>query len=139
MKIDINELVEGSDHFSWGEVLLCRQWGVHVFPTKIQHENLLKVVAKAELIRDALGLPMVVTSGLRPRVYNRLIGGAKYSAHIEGKALDFVVEGMHADMVRASLEPLLSELGIRMEKLPGANWIHIDIKTPGGRGRYFDP
>jgi len=82
-----------------------------------------------------------VTSGWRPEGYNKLIGGALNSAHIEGKACDFVVTGIDCDDVREQLEPKLTELGIRMEDLPGANWVHIDIRKPLNEdsNRFFKP
>ena len=96
-----------------------------------------------ELIRYYVGAPIFVTSGLRPGKYNEYIGGAKRSQHTMGKACDFWVVGYEgkdgSDAVRELLKPKLEDFGIRMENLPGATWVHIDLRKPGKSGRYFKP
>jgi len=87
---------------------------------------------------------MKITSGLRPGNYNNWINGAINSMHKVGGALDFqpetfktLVSLCHA---RTMIEEFLDVLGLRMEKLPMSNWIHIDTKDPGPEGRrYFVP
>ena len=139
MEIDLDKLVPGAKYFRWKEILKCNQWGVHVFPTDTQYLNILKLVKKLDLIREYLDKPMHITSGLRPNKYNKLIGGAKYSAHKLGMAADFYVKGLKADRVREILVPVLNDFEIRMENLPGSNWVHIDIRPCDNTRRYFRP
>ena len=44
-------------------------------------------------IRDHLG-PVTISSGYRPPEVNRLTGGSRTSAHLQGLAADFTVSGM---------------------------------------------
>lgn len=99
-------------------------------------------------VHDFIGLPMIVHSWFRPKVINDLIGGAENSRHMclgDWSAVDFHchVQGSNSnteacDILRASLEPKLEEWGLRMEKLPGAGWVHLD-NAPVVFNRYFNP
>ena len=52
----------------------------------------LGFVSKLQLIRDSLGGPILVNSGLRCKSYNRdVIGGATRSKHLTGNAADIHV------------------------------------------------
>lgn len=136
----LDDNIPGCDHFKWNEVLWLPSWKIYVYPSEVECTNLMKIAVKLDYIRKYLNKPIRVTSGLRPRLYNNHIGGAFNSAHIAGQAIDFKVVGLGADAVRASILPLLSRLEIRMEDLPGANWVHVDDRPVRGRGhRYFKP
>ena len=51
-------------------------------------KNLIQVCTQADKIREELGVPLSVNSGYRCKAYNRLIGGAMFSQHCKGTALD---------------------------------------------------
>jgi len=138
-QISLSDNVPGCDHFKWHEVLFCPKWDVFIYPTASQYHSLIDVVQRLDRVRKSIGSPITITSGLRPGLYNILIGGSKFSQHCLGKALDFVVRGMTADEVRSYLVDDLELLCLRMEKLPGSNWVHIDTKEPGASGRFFNP
>lgn len=132
--------VKLSKYFRWKEVLGLPYWKLFMVPNKAQMENLITVCSIADEIRESIiKEPMFITSGLRASSYNGMIDGAKNSAHLYGQALDFFCKHKSADEVRALLEPELERLKIRMEKLPGSDWVHIDIREPGIHGRYFIP
>ena len=134
----------GCEHFHWREVLWHHRWKVFVFPDDRQRKNLIDICKRAELVRKILNCPLHVTSALRAGTYNNYINGATYSMHKVGGALDFVPQGFKSidamAQARKMIEPHLDSIGIRMERLPRANWIHIDNKDPGPQGnRYFVP
>jgi len=135
----LEDNIHGTTYFKWKEMLRLVQWNIHVYPTEDQYMNLIRTMQRMHWIREFFRAPITVTSGLRPSAYNKLIGGAHRSTHIEGKACDFQVKGVDPDEVRKQLLPLLDQLDMRMESLPGASWVHIDIKEPGRSGRYFKP
>ena len=137
--LNLNDLVWGSTHFKWGDVLYCPRWDVCPAPTDEQIRNITRTISKLEIISQFFDLPIKITNAIRPKVYNGLISGAPESAHLSGQAIDFVVVGMSCDDVRAFLESRLDGLGIRMEYNPGSDWVHIDTKMPGATGRYFRP
>lgn len=140
LKIDKDELINGSKYFRWGEVLWLRQWGVHVIPSDDQYLGMLAFVKKMDYIRKYLGVAVIIKSGIRPHIYNQKIGGSFYSAHRLGQAVDFYTKKISADRIREILLPILDDLNIRMEDLPGSNWVHIDNRDPGSSGkRFFKP
>lgn len=99
-------------------------------------EQIVRLGDKLDLVHEFIGLPMIVHSWYRPFDLNKLVGGSKGSKHMclgDYSAIDFHchVQGTKSneeacDILRASLEPKLEEWGLRMEKLPGADWIHLD-------------
>jgi uncharacterized protein YcbK (DUF882 family) len=135
----LDQNIGASKYFKWREALYLKQWDVHAFPkTESVYLSIIEVSAKLDLIREIVARPLIVTSWYRPEKYNTFIKGSFDSAHKYGLACDFVVNGIGAQTVREMLIDELEKLDIRMENLPTAGWIHIDIREPGN-SRYFQP
>lgn len=64
------------------------------------------LVEACDLIRDAFGAPVEVTSGCRCPEYNRAVGGTVRSMHLRGRAADIVVLGVDAREVADFAETL---------------------------------
>lgn len=99
-----------------------------------------------DLVREYFDRPIIIHVCYRSREYNKLVGGAKSSAHLAinpgEAAVDFHVSGISCDDSREKIiqDKKLEGWGFRMEKLPGSNWIHLDSRKPAeGRPRYFLP
>ena len=85
-------------------------------------------------LREAWGRPIIVTSGYRCEVLNKLVGGVPTSQHKKGQA---------ADISTGSIEDnkKLFELAIKL-KLPydqiideyGYKWVHISYSSTRRRG-----
>lgn len=133
----LNSPIGDCKHFKWKEALWLPTWQIHVLPDEDVAKNIIETAKKMEAIRSILGKKIIVTSWYRPSEYNKAIGGAKLSAHQEGLACDFYVKGITSDAVREILLDFLSRLDIRMEDLEGANWVHIDLKSPSKNGKRF--
>jgi hypothetical protein len=92
-------------------------------------------------IREDLGKPMTVLSGARCAEHNAKVGGAKLSAHVEGRACDFErTPVLEAWCTEANLE----RFGLFMEDPKyTATWLHIsDRPYPSwkpGMTRIFKP
>jgi len=134
----LQEKIPGCHNFKWKEVLFLPQWDVHVIPTEQQEANLVRICNRLQWVRNLIGSPMLITSGLRPNKYNEFIGAARLSQHRLGKAIDFRVRNQTAAETRSLILPHLEELDMRMEDLPNATWVHIDFAHPGV-SRYFKP
>jgi zinc D-Ala-D-Ala carboxypeptidase len=135
-----------SNHFTWKEALFLPQYNREANETDgltpIIKANLVVLFSKMDTIREHFNKPINVHIAFRSEAYNTLIGGAKHSAHLQGMACDFDVSGMTCDSVRDDIEKnkLLDTLGMRMEKKPGSNWVHLDFaQVPPGGNRYFLP
>lgn len=135
-----------SKHFTYKEALYLPAWKRvakkkdGLTPDIVN--NLKTLFDKMDLVREYFGSPIVVHVAYRPEEYNKLIGGAKNSSHVAGMACDFHVKGVSCDEARERIikDNKLEEWGMRMEDLPGSNWVHLDIRQPApGRSRFFKP
>lgn len=130
-----------TDSFVWKEALFLREWQWCCYPDPEQYKNILKVSYKLESIRMIFdNKPIKVVSWLRPPQYNQAIGGAKFSSHMSGEAVDFQIPGLASAFVRKKLESKVHDLNIRLEVMPDEyNWVHIDIREPDNGVRLFKP
>lgn len=101
-------------------------------PPRDLWENILGTLELANEIRAAWGGPVVVYSGYRPSVYNRLIGGARNSQHMAFRALDLHPRyGLYRDF--ESLVGRLVEVDRRHNRevgfgrYPESKFVHIDV------------
>jgi hypothetical protein len=98
---------------------------VAVAPGSAEYANVLRLCTHVlQPIRDGLG-PVFVTSGVRPRWLNRMIGSHDDSQHIPGQAADFRVIGFSPFEVVAWLstspipfDQVIHEFG---------EWVHVSI------------
>ena len=87
-----------SPHFTLKELTAsqtAKEHGIANVPSEQEIENLRALcVHTLEPLREALGLPIVVTSGYRTKALNdKLAHSSKCSQHMNGEAADFVVQG----------------------------------------------
>ena len=90
------------------------------YPTKWIQGRLEPLCDNLEVIREALGEPMFINSGYRTPDYNRCIGGAANSQHVQGRAADFKCKGKRPAMIATIIRDLMDKGKI----------------TPGGLGVY---
>ena len=78
-------------------------------------------------LRYAYDKPMVISSGYRDASYNQVIGGAKNSPHLYGKAVDVLVSGKNAyELMALAMEQGFSGIGISQRGPHESRFIHID-------------
>ena len=91
--------------------------------------NLLGILLQD--IRDIIGKPMTISSGVRCPELNKKAGGTADSRHQKGLAADIQVKGMSAmevfDAIRKAKLPLLQKAII--EGVKGKEWVHIQVRT----------
>lgn len=119
--------IVGAENFFWGEALWLNRWQLYALPSPSIEQNIIELAQRLELVRSFLGAPLRITSWFRPHPYNDFIGGAQRSQHMLGRAVDFVVFDTESDKVRTLLYPKLAEFNLRMENMPGASWVHVDM------------
>ena len=90
--------IQFTPHFELREFVVSKTARDHGFdntPPAEAVENLRALcVHTLEPLREALGLPIVITSGYRTRELNRLlVCHSNKSQHMSGEAADFVVQG----------------------------------------------
>jgi len=116
-----------SEHFKLSE-FKCPGTNIVKYDTEI--------VEMLEKIRRHFGGSVTITSGYRTLTYNNKVGGAKNSAHLDGKAADFKVENAQGEPVGSKYVCLfLDEIG--WPKQGGIGYIntatHFDTKFVGSR------
>lgn len=130
-----------SNSFSLDEFLRSERaarMGKIIVPTDENIQNLKRLCVLAlQPIRDKIGSPIVVLSGLRPLWLNgETPGSSKTSAHIDGRAADITVAGM---------TPLALCRAIQAMNLPidqiiyEGYWAHVGIaaETAVARRQYL--
>ncbi|UKO99493.1 D-Ala-D-Ala carboxypeptidase family metallohydrolase [Nostoc sp. UHCC 0870] len=123
-----NELVVTGIPLTWGEVTKgCDPQRNPESKTVIN--NIIKAAKGFGKIRDQYGIPIAITSAYRPPSVNRRIGGARYSQHINGLALDIAPsDGNFTKLLQICRASDCTGLGRGMHK----GFIHCDWR-PGGR------
>jgi len=99
-------------------------------PNKENIENLVNLVENVlQPLRDRILKPIVITSGFRSVVLNKLVGGAYKSQHTLGEAADFYVINMNLkDVYKIIVEEfdfdqVIYEFG----------WIHVSYRKGNNR------
>jgi hypothetical protein len=114
--------------------------GIDNTPTEEHIANLKKLCENVlQPLRDAIGLPIRITSGYRSEALNNAIGGSKTSDHSHGRAADIelIVEvhdenGRHTEEDNATLFDTIKELNLPYYQLiwefgndNQPNWVHV--------------
>ena len=99
-------------------------------PTELM-PNIKFTAAKLELVRQALGKPIIITSGYRCPALNARVGGVATSAHTQGLAVDF-----HSSFgTPKEICQRLIDAGVQFDKLIQEHnqWVHIGFSTTHNR------
>ena len=115
-----------TEHFS-AEEFACKDGTP--YPAEL-YDLLLDLCSLLEDIRELVGnRPITIISGYRTPEYNRKIGGARKSQHVEGRAADIAVKGMSA---RVMHDRILSGVTYSAKVYDGPN----NFLFLGGLGAY---
>jgi uncharacterized protein YcbK (DUF882 family) len=96
--------------------------------------NIIELAKNLQVLRDALGKSITITSGYRSPEHNAKVKGAKNSQHVKGTAADIKVKGMTPKEVALVIEGLIAS-GKMKEGGIGIypTWIHYDIRKTKAR------
>lgn len=116
-----------SEHFDRAE-FACHGNGLPGHPPHGVHVD-LELVGRLELLRKRKGgKPLRIVSGHRCRWYNRRIGGATRSQHIEGRAAD--IPAGYATVADAAA------VGFHGIGRKGTSAVHVDTRATPARWVY---
>lgn len=91
--------------------------------------NVRELATNLQVLRDAVQLPIVITSGYRSVSHNKKIGGAEGSKHTLGQAADFKIPGMTAKQVYEVVLKLIQSGKMKKGGLHAySTWVHYDIR-----------
>ena len=106
--------------------------------TVAEQQSIQMNVENLQAIRDWVGKPITVTSGLRSVTANLGIKGAsKSSQHLFGEALDFVVKGddealdrIYEALINKTIKLPHAPSQVILEEFGGKKWMHLGLKSP---------
>lgn len=90
-----------------------------------------ELLEKLEDLRSYGGFTIMINSGYRTAAYNRKIGGASKSQHIEGTAADIVVKKDGVTVDAKKICCLCQTLGFKGIGYISANATHVDMRANG--------
>lgn len=98
----------------------------------LKHKHKVQWLAEhLQKLRDCLGSPIIITSGVRCQALNAAVGGVANSQHTKVEAVDFIVPGMVLDyafdLIRGYKEVRFDQL--ILECVGTSKWIHISFST----------
>lgn len=114
----------------------AKKLGIPNIPDDAHVMNLISLCQDLlEPMRAIIGMPMKINSGYRSPEVNTAVGGVWNSAHLDGRAADFVVPSM-------DLNQAWGMLVLKKDELPfdqliwetnrlGSQWIHAAIAKQG--------
>jgi hypothetical protein len=121
----LNEPIIPGGNFTWAE---ATKNGSRIPTTSEIVNNILVLAELLQRPREQIGRPFFVTSWYRDPITNRAVGGATFSRHLFGQAVDFYVEGLSPYVIADRLQWWPGGMGV----YPG--WIHLDT---GPRRRWY--
>ena len=99
-------------------------------PPRKLWDNLVPTLRIVDALRGHLGKPCRILSSYRSPEYNRAVGGAPQSQHLQFNALDITFDGVRSGIVYAVLQAWRKEgkftggLGF----YPSSGFVHIDTR-----------
>jgi zinc D-Ala-D-Ala carboxypeptidase len=108
--------------------------GLNNTPDEAARLNILRVLGPGlQRVRDALGVPVQITSGYRSPTVNAAVGGARSSQHVLGLAADFVAPQFGLPWAICKyLRDRPLEIGFDQLIFEGS-WVHISFVERGAR------
>ena len=117
-----------STHFSLAEFTVTQVRGIDNTPSPKIVEALQETAGHMELIRSYLDHPIIVTSGYRSPEVNRRVGGSSTSAHMRGRACDFICPRFGTPLQVAQA---IAKSDIRLGQLiDEGHWVHCSFEGP---------
>lgn len=105
--------------------------GLRNIPTGTALDNLARLAMFLEQVRGLLfNAPILVSSAYRSPAVNNLVGGSYKSAHMDGRAADFIAPkyGRVKEICTAIRDSSLQFDQLIYE----GTWVHVGIAAPGG-------
>lgn len=100
-------------------------------PTQDEKDNILYTASRMDIIREYLGVPLIVLSWFRCEELNTAVKGSKTSAHRFGMAVDIYSTKISSKAIYNKLIEAQTKEIIQFDQLiyyPKQNFVHIGFK-----------
>lgn len=125
--------IQLSPHFHLSELTIsgaAERRGIPNLPVGNQLDNLRRLAQCLEVVRSNLvGNPILISSGFRSREVNAIVGGARTSAHLDGRAADFTCPRFGSP--RQVCEQLITNGVVFDQLIYEGTWVHLGIPVFG--------
>jgi uncharacterized protein YcbK (DUF882 family) len=101
------------------------------YPAEWINDRLRLLCLDLETLRTALGgKPLYISSGYRTADYNRAIGGARRSQHVEGRAVDLFSPSVSVDRLQTTARRLILTGDFHVIRTLGLypTFTHLDMR-----------
>lgn len=129
--IQLGASIVPNGNFTWAE---ATRGGARMPPNQATVDAIVRLARLAQQARDRIGRPFIITSWYRPAAINRQVGGASYSRHIVGDAIDFYCVGLTGNQVYWALDPWWPGGLGRYGRYP--NLVHLDARPHKARWKH---
>lgn len=107
-----------------------------VVPPQELWSNIIGALQLADIVRDAMGMPVTVVSGYRTPEYDASRGRHNDSQHHHFRALDLAVPSVHYPRLRTISRAVVDAASLAgwhtgWGHYDGDNFVHIDTGVPG--------
>ncbi|WP_422416639.1 D-Ala-D-Ala carboxypeptidase family metallohydrolase [Pseudomonas sp. GZD-222] len=119
-----------SEHFTLAEMTVSEsaaRQGIDNTPNADALANLRRLCAFLEQVRSLFDRPILVSSGYRSAELNRVIGGSRTSAHVQGLAVDINMSGV----TPRALAQRVADSSLMFDQLilEYDQWVHLGLST----------
>ena len=99
-------------------------------PPKKLWKNVVPTLRVVDDLRESFGQPCTILSSYRSPEYNRTVGGAAQSQHLQFNALDITIKGVSAKRVYERLLQWRSEGRFKggIGYYPSSGFVHLDTR-----------
>lgn len=111
-------------NFKWGEFWSKSISGVKIEPPSDFYSSILSMANGLQLVRDLLNKPIKIVSGYRTKEWNKYVGGAKESYHMQGMAVDIKISGISTCRLAAYIARYTNFNGFGIY----TTWLHCDLR-----------
>ena len=119
-----------SPNFTLDEAVTTQVRGVDNYPPKQILAVMAHTALRMEEVRKILGKPIYVNSWYRNQAVNLAVGGSKKSAHMEGRAVDFICP-LYGTPWEVCKRLEAARMDLKFDQLIYENtWIHISFVIP---------
>lgn len=95
----------------------------------------VELVLALQELRDLIGKPIHVNSGVRCANHNASVGGSKSSQHLTGRAVDVVVGGMSPEELESCAKKVHSFVNGGIGVYASKGFVHLDVRGKIARWR----